>query len=113
MQFLKGEGNVNVSAEVDPELYMEKELEKKKAIATRISESAIAEFTNEYETDYGAKPDFKDPAINWFLNGWLAAHKDREWLTPEEKRIMMIRKVASEKRRKTMEANRLKAREAR
>jgi hypothetical protein len=96
----------------EAERRMEKELEKKKAIATLISESVRREFTNTCENEFGVKPDFTEPAMHWVMNGWIAAQREREWLSPEELRMVKIHKTANEKRRKTMEENRLKAREA-
>jgi hypothetical protein len=90
-----------------------KELEKKKITATLASESVRREFLREYKNEFGVYPDFTKPFIHLFMNSWIAAQKDREWLSPEEIHIMNMRKVASEKRRKTVEANRLKQREAR
>ncbi len=96
----------------EAERRMEKELEKKKAMATLVSESVRREFTNTCENEFGVKPDFTEPAMHWVMNGWIASQRDREWLSPEEIRLMKIRKTADEKRRKTMEENRLKARGA-
>lgn len=90
-----------------------KELEKKKITATLASESVRREFISACETEFGVAPDLTQPVMHWIMNAWVASQRDREWLSPEEIRIMNMRKVASEKRRKTQEANRLKAREAR
>ena len=62
------------------------------------------------ENEFGVKPDFTQPVMHWVMNGWIAAQEGREWLSPEEIRIINMRKGAQEKRRKTMEDNRLKAR---
>lgn len=96
----------------DVEKRLEKELEKKKVTATLASESVRKEFLREYKNEFGVYPDFTEPFIHLFMNAWVASQRDREWLSPEEIRIMKMRKVANEKRRKTVEANRLKAREA-
>ena len=96
----------------EAERRMDKELEKKKAIATSVFESVRREFNRTCENEFGVKPDFTQPVMHWIMNGWIAAQEGREWLSPEEIRIINMRKGAQEKRRKTMEENRLKAREA-
>jgi hypothetical protein len=96
----------------DVEKRLEKELEKKKVTATLTSESVRREFIDACETEFGIEPDLTQPVVHWIMNAWVASQRDREWLSPEEIRIMKMRKVANEKRRKTVEANRLKAREA-
>ena len=90
-----------------------KELEKKKVTATLTSESVRREFIGTCETEFGIEPDLTQPVVHWIMNAWVASQRDREWLSPEEIHIMNMRKVANEKRRKTVETNRLKAREAR
>jgi hypothetical protein len=94
----------------DAERRMDKELEKKKAIATSVFDSICREFNVSCENEFGVKPDLTQPAMHWVMNGWIAAQEGREWLSPEEIRIINMRKGAQEKRRKTMEDNRLKAR---
>jgi hypothetical protein len=96
----------------EAERRMEKELEKKKAIATLVSESVRREFISSCKNEFGIEPDFTEPTMHWIMNSWIAAQREREWLSPEEIRMVKINKTASEKRRKTIEDNRLKAREA-
>lgn len=96
----------------DVEKRLEKELEKKKVTATLVAESVRREFASACATEFGVEPDLTQPVMHWIMNAWVASQRDREWLSPEEIRIMKMRKVANEKRRKTVEANRLKAREA-
>ena len=96
----------------DVEKRFTKELEKKKVTATLTSESVRREFIDACATEFGVEPDLTQPVMHWIMNAWVASQRDREWLSPEEIRIMKMRKVANEKRRKTVEANRLKAREA-
>jgi hypothetical protein len=96
----------------DVEKRLEKELEKKRVTATLVSESVRREFVSTCVTEFGVEPDLTQPVMHWIMNAWVASQRDREWLSPEEIRIMKMRKVANEKRRKTVEANRLKQREA-
>lgn len=94
------------------EVRMNRELEKKKAIATLVAEAVRKEFTSACPVEFGVEPNFNEPVMHWIMNGWIAAQRDREWLSEEEIRIINNRKGAQEKRRRTLESNRLKAREA-
>ena len=98
--------------DAEAERRLEKELEKKKMMGTLVAESVRKEFSSACESEFGVQPDLTEPVMHWIMNGWIAAQREREWLSPEEIRMIKVRKGAQEKRRKTVEEARLKAREA-
>lgn len=98
---------------LDPEKAMQRDLDKKKVIATRTVEVIKTEFVREYLADFGKLPDLTDPMINMFYNAWLAAQGKREWLSPEDIQELKKRQILNEKRRQTMLKNRTKRRAAR
>lgn len=92
----------------DPEKAMQRDLEKKRTFATRTAEYVKTEFVREYLSSFGELPDLTNPIIDMFYNGWLAAQGKREWLTPEEQKALREKQLKSDKRKKTMAANREK-----
>jgi hypothetical protein len=95
---------------LDPEKAMQRDLDKKKVIATRTVEVIKTAFVREYLRDFGELPDLTNPMINMFYNGWLAAQGKREWLSPEDVQELKKRQILNEKRKQTMLANRSKRR---
>jgi hypothetical protein len=95
---------------LDPEQAMQRELEKKKAVATHTIQVIKTEFIREYLKDFGELPDLTNPMINMFYNGWLAAQGSREWLSPEEERAAKNRKLMYQRRSQASKENRAKRR---
>lgn len=98
---------------LDPEKAMQRDLDKKKAIATHTIEIIKTAFVREYLRDFGELPDLTNPMINMFYNGWLAAQGNRQWLTQQELYEMKRRQIANEKRKRTMTDKHKKRRGAR
>jgi hypothetical protein len=98
---------------LDPEKAMQRDLEKKRAVATQTIQVIKTEFIREYLKDFGELPDLTNPMINMFYNGWLAAQGDRQWHTPAELHEMKRRQIVNEKRKKTAWQNRDKRKGAR
>lgn len=93
---------------LDPEKAMQRDLEKKRAVATQTIQFIKTEFVREYLEDFGELPDLTNPMINMFYNGWLAAQGDRKWHTPAEINEMKRRQIQNEQRRQTMMSNKAK-----
>jgi len=98
---------------LDPEKAMQRDLEKKRAVATQTIQVIKTEFIREYLKDFGELPDLTNPMINMFYNGWLAAQGDRKWLSPEEEIESKKRKLMYQRRSQASKENRLKRRGAR
>lgn len=93
---------------LDPEKAMQRDLDKKKLIATKTIDVIRTTFIKDYTDDFGEPPDLTNPMINAFYNGWLAAQGSREWLTPEEKDAQRRKRVAIKKRNETAKQNKEK-----
>lgn len=93
---------------LDPEKAMQRDLDKKKLVATKTIDVIRTAFIKEYTDDFGEPPDLTNPMINAFYNGWLAAQGDRQWLTPQERDEQRRRNITNQKRKKTAWQNREK-----
>lgn len=93
----------------DPEKAMARDIAKKNMHPTRTAEVCRKEFIAAFTEDFGEVPDFNDPLIHTFFNGWVFAQGQREWLSEGEK-IEKAKKEAKSRERvaKMAETKRLK-----
>jgi hypothetical protein len=93
----------------DPEAAMSKDLQKKRAMATKTFEVARKEFSEWYTSivPTGVIP-WHEPAISWMFAGWVAGESPREWLSEEDKEALEKKKQAFKKSAETRKENKKK-----
>jgi hypothetical protein len=98
-----------ILTKLDPEEEMSKDLQKKRAMATKPFEVARKEFSEWYTSivPTGVIP-WHEPAISWMFAGWVAGESPREWLSEEDKEAIEKKKEMASKRLATRNENKKK-----